>query len=221
MNPAGWTMDSRLNQSIFRRLSIILRSIRCGRNSGDAGIVNWSPWAVRPAKKLGRRPEKTARQYTEKMKLAITWFDEIWHPCEALSEELGLKWKHLLKKAPVSNSAFSDIVRLKEVVTGELQPVIETRIKYLECKNLNEIKRKWYEYFHGLPKKEASYVLTKVFRGAVKKGNYDHYLQAWQRLNELVDLKTGLRKTPGPSCQAGADCARLGGGDRRMAVSSQ
>jgi superfamily I DNA/RNA helicase len=145
-------------------------------------------------KKLGRRPEKTARQYTEKIKLAITWFDEIWNPCEALSEELGLEWRHLLKKAPVSNSAFSDIVRLKEVVTGELQPVIDTRIKFIERKDLNEIQQKWYDYFHGLPKKEASYVLTKVFRGAVKKGNYDHYLQAWQRLNELVDLKPDYEK---------------------------
>ncbi|MEJ2169939.1 MAG: hypothetical protein P8X90_30925, partial [Desulfobacterales bacterium] len=138
---------------------------------------------------LARRPEKTARQYTEKIKLALAWFNEIWHPCEVLSEAAGLNWKHLLKKAPVTSSAFSDIIRLKEVVTGELQPVIETRIKYVEWKNLTETKRQWFEYFHGLPKKEASYVLTKVFRGAVKKGNYDHYLQAWQRLNELVDLK--------------------------------
>jgi len=37
-------------------------------------------------------------------------------------------------------------------------------------------------------------VLTKVFRGAVKKGNYDHYLQACQRLNELVDLKPDYEK---------------------------
>jgi superfamily I DNA/RNA helicase len=152
------------------------------------------PLGCPASNKLGRQPEKTARQYIEKMKLAITWFDDIWHPCEALSEELGLKWKHLLKKAPVSNSTFSDIVRLKEVVTGELQPVIETRIKFIESKDLNEIKRRWYNYFHGLPKKEASYVLTKVFRGAVKKGNYDHYLQAWQRLNELVDLKPEYEK---------------------------
>jgi hypothetical protein len=146
------------------------------------------PLGCPESKKLGRRPEKTARQYIEKMKLAITWFDEIWKPCETLSEEVGLNWKHLLKKAPVSSSAFSDIIRLKEVVTGELQPVIETRIKFIEWKDLSEIKQKWYEYFHGLPKKEASYVLTKVFRGAVKKGNYDHYLQAWQRRNELVDI---------------------------------
>jgi hypothetical protein len=152
------------------------------------------PLGCPPAKKLGSRPERTARQYIEKMKLAITWFDETWNPCEALGQELGLKWKHLLKKAPVSNSAFSDIVRLKEVVTGQLQPVIETRIKFIENRDLNEIKQKWYKYFHGLPKKEASYVLIKVFRGAVKKGNYDHYLQAWQRLNELVDLKPAYEK---------------------------
>ncbi|MEJ2169080.1 MAG: hypothetical protein P8X90_26500, partial [Desulfobacterales bacterium] len=114
------------------------------------------PLGCPPADKLGRRPETTARQYTEKMKLAITWFDEIWAPCEALSEELGLEWKHLLKKAPVSNCAFSDIVRLKQLVTGELQPVIETRIKYLEQKRLKAIQRNWYDYFHGLPKKEAS-----------------------------------------------------------------
>lgn len=152
------------------------------------------PLGCPAAGELGSRPEKTARQYIEKMQLAITWFDEIWNPCEALSEELGLQWKHLLKKAPVKNCAFSDIVRLKEVVTGELQPVIETRIKYIEHKDLKEIQRQWYEYFHGLPKKEASYVLTRVFRGAVKNGNYDHYLQAWQRLNELVGLKSDHEK---------------------------
>ena len=147
------------------------------------------PLGCPESKKLGRRPEKTALQYVEKMKLAINWFDDIWNPCEAFSEELGLNWKHLLKKAPVTNSTYSDLIRLKEVVTGELQPIIETRIKYIEWRDLNEIQQKWYDYFHGLPKKEASYVLTKVFRGAVKKGNYDHYLQASQRLNELVDLK--------------------------------
>ena len=152
------------------------------------------PLGCPESKKLGRRPEKTARQYIEKMKLAITWFDEIWNPCETLSEELGLNWKHLVKKAPVSSSAYSDLIRLKEVVTGELQPVIETRIKYVRWKDLSETRQKWYDYFHSLPKKEASYVLTKVFRGAVKKGNYDHYLQAWQRLNELIDLKPAYEK---------------------------
>ena len=144
--------------------------------------------------KLGRRPEKTARQYTEKIKLAITWFDEIWNPCESLSQEVGLNWKHLLKKAAVSSSAYSDIICLKEVVTSELQPAIETRIKFIDWKDLNESREKWFEYFNGLPKREASYVLSKVFRGAVKKGNYDHYLQAWQRLNELVELKPDYEK---------------------------
>ncbi|MCZ6769380.1 MAG: AAA domain-containing protein [Acidobacteria bacterium] len=152
------------------------------------------PLSGPPSEKLGRRPEKTARQYIEKIKLAITWFDEIWNPCETLSEEVGLNWKHLLKKAPVSTSAFSDIIRLKEVVTGELQPAIETRIKFIDLKELTEIKQNWFDYFDGLPKREASYVLTKVFRGAVKTGNYDHYLQAYQRLNELVDLKPDCEK---------------------------
>jgi superfamily I DNA and/or RNA helicase len=144
--------------------------------------------------KLGRRPEKTARQYVEKIKLAISWFDEIWNPCETLGEEVGLNWKHLLKKAPVSSSPFSDIVRLKEVVTCELQPIIETRIKFIDLKDLGDMKQKWFDYFQSLPKKEPSYVLTKVFRGAVKKGNYDHYFQAWQRLDELVDLKPDYEK---------------------------
>lgn len=152
------------------------------------------PLGCPASEELGSRPEKTARQYIDKIKLAITWYDDLWKPCEALSKELGLKWKHLLKKAPVSNSAFSDLVQLKEVVTGDLQPVIETRIKFIENKVLNETKQKWYEYFHSLPKKEASYVLTKVFRGAVKKGNYDHYTQAWQRLHELIDLKPAYEK---------------------------
>ena len=144
--------------------------------------------------KLGRRPEKTARQYFDKIKLAITWFDQIWNPCENLSEEVGLNWKHLLKKAPVSSSAFSDIIQLKEVVTGELHPAIETRIRFVELKELNEMKQNWFDYFDGLPKKEASYVVTKAFRGAVKKGNYDHYLLAYQRLTELIDLKPDYDK---------------------------
>jgi DNA polymerase III delta prime subunit len=40
------------------------------------------PLGCPESKKLGRQPEKTARQYIEKMKLAITWFDEIWNPCD-------------------------------------------------------------------------------------------------------------------------------------------
>jgi len=96
------------------------------------------PLGCPAGKKLGRQPERTARQYIEKMKLAITWFDEVWNPCEALSQELGLEWKHLLKKGPVSNSTFSDIVRLKEVVVGQLQPVIETRINFIEHKDLKK-----------------------------------------------------------------------------------
>jgi len=177
-------------QAIINHLEINMLREELGRRWDR----QMEPLGCPVSNKLGRQPEKTARQYTEKMQLAITWFDEIWNACETLSEELGLNWKHLLKKAPVTSSPFSDIIRLKEVVTGELQPVIETRIKYIEWKDLSEIKQKWYDYFHGLPKKEASYVLTKVFRGAVKKGNYDHYLQAWQRLNEFVDLKPDYEK---------------------------
>lgn len=177
-------------QAIINQLEIKALREELG-NRWDRQMV---PMGGPESTKLGRRPEKTARQYVDKIKLAITWFDEIWNPCETLSDELRLNWKHLLKKAPVSSSAFSDIIRLKEVVTSELQPVIETRIKFIEYKDLSEIRQKWLDYFQSLPKREPSYVLTKVFRGAVQKGNYDYYFQAWQRLNELVDLKPEYEK---------------------------
>jgi superfamily I DNA and/or RNA helicase len=143
---------------------------------------------------LGKRPEKTARQYADKIKLAITWYEALWNPCERLSEELGLNWKPLLRKARVTSTAYSDIISLAQVVINELQPAVETRIKFIEHKHVTESKEQWFEYFNNLPKKEASYALTKVFRGAVKKGNYDHYQQAWQRLDELVDLKPEYEK---------------------------
>ena len=143
---------------------------------------------------LGKRPEKTARQFGDKINLALTWFEQLWNPCEKLSEELGLNWKPLLRKAKVTSKAYSDIISLAQVVANELKPAIETRIKFIERKELHEAQNKWFEYFNTLPKKEASYALTKVFRGAVKKGNYDHYQQAWQRLDQLVDLKPDYEK---------------------------
>ncbi|MEE8139114.1 MAG: AAA domain-containing protein, partial [Thermoanaerobaculia bacterium] len=143
---------------------------------------------------LGRKPEKTAKQYAEKILLALNWHDEVWSGCLQAFQRAGLNWSRLENRFPVQRAAYGDIIRIRDIVLNQLKPIIETREEYLRWKSLCAQRDGWQTYLNGFSKKEASYPLIKLFKQGLRKTNYDAYNEAWQKLHELTDLREAFEQ---------------------------
>ena len=143
---------------------------------------------------LGRKPEKTARQFAEKILGALNWHTESWVPCEKLFEGAGLDWRRLVNKVPLQQTTYGQILRIRDAVLNHLMPLIEVRKEFLDRQRCFETRDQWDRYLDGFSKKERSFPLIKLFRHGLKKGNYDSYSQAWKKLSEVIELRTSFER---------------------------
>ncbi|MHC4109159.1 MAG: AAA domain-containing protein, partial [Planctomycetota bacterium] len=143
---------------------------------------------------LGRKPEKTAKLFAEKILAALRWHDEEWARCQTCFDEAGLDWRRLSSKAPVKQSSHGAILQIRDILLEHIKPVIETRKDFLRWQHMCRMRDEWYAYLDTFSKKQKSYELVKLFRHGIKKPAYDDYLQAWTRLQELVTLRDDFER---------------------------
>ncbi|MHC4415077.1 MAG: AAA domain-containing protein [Planctomycetota bacterium] len=143
---------------------------------------------------LGRKPEKTAKQFAEKIVTALNWYRERWSKCEESFAHNGLNWSRLASKAPVQQSSHGHILGIRDIVLNQLKPLIESRKDFLHWQLLCKRRDEWFRYLNEFSKKEGSYPLIKLFKHGVKKPHYDCYLQGWSRLQELMDLRPSFER---------------------------
>ncbi len=141
------------------------------------------------ASELGRKPEKTAKQFAEKIVLALKWHTESWARCRQAFDVVGIDFNRLANKVPVQQSTHGHILRIREVLLNQLPPIIETRMQYIGWQSSHGLREQWLNYINGFSKSKASVELLKTFKIAIKKPHYDLYVQAWTRLKELADLR--------------------------------
>jgi len=138
---------------------------------------------------LGRKPEKTAKQFADKIQLALRWHGESWAKCRQAFDVVGIEFDKLANKVPVQQSTHGHILRIREVLLNQLPPIIETRKQYLAWQISHDRREHWLTYITGFSKSKASQELIKNFKLAIKKPHYDLYVQAWTRLKGLADLR--------------------------------
>ncbi|MHC4729350.1 MAG: AAA domain-containing protein, partial [Planctomycetota bacterium] len=144
--------------------------------------------ATPPARRLGGKPEKEAKQWVKPMRLALDWYQGTWTEWHKALERLGFHWERLLQDNPAQPGKYGDLLLLKSLLREKLTPVIETRIRFLQLQGLRKKRDEWLAYLSGLPKKNSSYPVTKLFLHGVKKKNFDSYSHAWKRLHDLIGL---------------------------------
>ena len=138
---------------------------------------------------LGRKPEKTARQFADKIQLALKWHDECWTKCRRAFDVVGIDFDRLANKVPVQKSTHGHILRIREVLLNHLPPILDARKQFVEWKHSHGRRETWLTYLNGFSKKQGAQELLKNLKLAIKKPHYDLFVQAWTRLKELADLR--------------------------------
>jgi very-short-patch-repair endonuclease len=143
---------------------------------------------------LGRRPERKIKKYAAEITRALDWHAEIWTPCEERIRTLGLKWEKFQRTKANRKDTGSDLQNTRELVLSNLEPLLETRQRYLKFKHLSEQKQGWLTSLDGFSRKDAIDPLIRQLRTGIKKGNYDTYSESWQRLEVLTQLMPGFER---------------------------
>ncbi|MBW2213797.1 MAG: DUF559 domain-containing protein [Deltaproteobacteria bacterium] len=177
------------------------RAIRHHLNIGmfrDKLMERWDrqmvPLGAPDVSQLGRRPERKVKKYAAEITRALAWHPDVWAPCEERIQELGLDWDKFHRAMANENNASSDLQRTRELVESQLGPLLESRRRYLDHKRLSDRKQSWLARLDEFSRKDSSYPLIKQLRTGIKKGNYDSYSEAWQRLEELTQLMPSFER---------------------------
>jgi very-short-patch-repair endonuclease len=144
--------------------------------------------------KLGPSPEKEAQRHADGIALALDWVPEVWSACEAKLEEVGLDWNRLSRKTAGRRSPKTELQRTRELVTEQLEPLIESRYAFLRWKDQKKRQERWLTELESFSRKDGIYPLIKQLRTGIKKGNYDTYTTARDRLGELVELRPSFER---------------------------
>ena len=143
---------------------------------------------------LGRRPERKVKKYAAEITRAISWYSDVWKPCDERTQELGLNWDKFQRAMAKGNKVSSDLRGTREIVQSELAPLLETRQRYLKWKHLSERKQAWLASVDEYSRKDPIYPLIRQLRTGIKKGNYDTYSETWQSLEELNQLMPSFER---------------------------
>jgi very-short-patch-repair endonuclease len=152
------------------------------------------PLGAPGASDFGRRPERKVKKYAAEIRRALSWHPEVWAPCEELIQELGLKWDKFQRAMAKGKNISPDLQGTRELVQNELAPLIDSRQRFLEKKLLSERKQAWLASLDEFSRKDAVFSLIRQLRSGIKKGNYDSYSEAWQRLEELTRLMPSFER---------------------------
>ena len=152
------------------------------------------PLGVPEFAELGPAPEREARRYADCIALALAWHPEIWSTCESKLGEAGLDWTRLSRKTASRASRKSELQRTREITTERIEPLIEARIRFLRKESLEARKGYWLAELEPFSKKDGIYPLTKQLATGIKKGNYDTYSAARDRLEELLELRPSFER---------------------------
>jgi very-short-patch-repair endonuclease len=142
-------------------------------------------------RELGERPEARAQEHAFEIRRALAWQAEVWAPCEAQMAKLGLDWRRLARKAA---SARSELEAIRETVEGPLGPLLEARRRHLRWRELCAERDGWIASLEAFSRKDPAYPLVKLFRAAVKKGDYDGYAEAWRSLEDLREERARFER---------------------------
>jgi very-short-patch-repair endonuclease len=143
---------------------------------------------------LGPSPEKEVRRYARGVTLALDWHPQVWSSCEAKLEEVGLDWSRLSRKTVGRRSGKTELQRTREVVADHLESLIESRNRFLQWNSLAKKKAAWLALLEPFSRKDGIYSLIKQLRAGIRKGNYDTYTTARDRLEELTRLRPSFER---------------------------
>jgi very-short-patch-repair endonuclease len=146
------------------------------------------------ARELGRRPERKIKKYADEIRRAVAWYEETWAACERRISELGLDWARLARAKANTGNVTHELERTRDLVLNDLEPLIESRRRYLEWKSLTERRQQWIASLDEFSRQDRIFPVVRELRAGLTRGNYDKYAEAWQQLEELIALRPSFER---------------------------
>ncbi len=142
---------------------------------------------------LGPNPEKAAQHHAEGIAMALDWVPKTWAGYEARVEELGLDWSRLSRKV-AGRVPKTELQRTREIVTEHVEPLIEPRLRFHRWMELEETKKAWLVALDPFSRDDGVYPVVKQLLVGIKKGDYDTYTGALERLSQLAERRPSFER---------------------------
>ncbi|GMU55426.1 MAG: hypothetical protein AMXMBFR33_45720 [Candidatus Xenobia bacterium] len=143
--------------------------------------------SVPTAAELGERPEDTCAQHVARVLKSLNW-TETWAECKKAMAETGLRWEIVEERVPPNSAPQGDILRLRDTLKDHLEPVVEARTAWVECRLLDK-QREDLLTLLDVPEQEDHGKVVARLREAVQAKDPERYGEAWNRLVVLHQQK--------------------------------
>ncbi len=143
--------------------------------------------SVPTAAELGERPEDTCAQHVSRILKSLNWTDT-WAECKQAMAETGLRWEIVEERVPPNSAPQGDILRLRDTLQDHLEPVVEARTAWVECRLLDKQREDLLNLL-DVPEQEDHGKVVARLREAVQAKDPERYGEAWNRLVVLHQQK--------------------------------
>jgi very-short-patch-repair endonuclease/DNA polymerase III delta prime subunit len=141
---------------------------------------------------LGAEPEKLMEHHVREFRLLLDWNKQVWQPLLQELGGLGFGCNQLLSLSPLQPGLSGDALRVVALVKEKLPPCIESRLQWLRFRQIMQEFVALHEKIEEMAASAGNGIVFSMFLQAVKQCDPKLNEQTWQRLRELLDIRTRL-----------------------------
>ncbi|MFA4916944.1 MAG: AAA domain-containing protein, partial [Syntrophales bacterium] len=177
------TLEHFLALKEFINLTTSRREL-CGRWDRMLGILG-APLST----DLSEDIENTYVQFRPIIHQCLNWYNDIWEPIERSLTEAGFQCMSFLSEQPPNLSPFGELLRLREAVTGALQPILASRLAAAKLAEVDSTLSTLEKNFRTSWCDERPTPVATAFQEALEQRDIVAYCESFQHLEELQRLK--------------------------------
>lgn len=133
--------------------------------------------------------ENTCVQFRPIIHKCLNWYIDVWEPIERSLIEAGFQWMAFLSEQPPNLSPFGELLRLREAVTGALQPILASRLAAAKLAEVDSTLSTLAKNFRTAWCDGRPTPVATAFQEALEQRDIVAYCESFQHLVELQKLK--------------------------------
>ena len=143
-----------------------------------------------PSIRGNQAPEEYATQFVNEMRTFLIWHTDVWLPVQKELERCGLHWIQLLNEAPKTNSEAHITIRLLNVVSELLMPVIDAQLMRLRLGDIATIFDRQVKNLEAIQQRRTYHSATVMsLLEATRKRSITDYIASHGALTQLKGLE--------------------------------
>jgi very-short-patch-repair endonuclease len=145
-----------------------------------------------PSRQMGEELEKTLMQFCDSIEDSLGWHERIWLPLQRQLEDFGFCWGKFLAELPAVVGANGELVRIGRAVNDSLLPILDSRLKKLKLRRLEEELRDLKGRLKLAARVAKSSKATAKLLAAISDEDSSEYAEAYVSLLELKSRQADL-----------------------------